>query len=192
MAARKPKKKPAKKKPAATNAAPKKRTLPDWAPAFLEAFADCGNISRACEVADVDRRTFYRRRDADKQFAADVREADKIATGRLEDEAWRRAHDGTERPVFGSGGAGIGSVQVGTVREYSDTLLIFLLKARRPKKYRERIEHKHKGSLRVRRSGDLSRLTDDQLDQLENLLAVAETPTQLGGRASGEVSPATG
>jgi hypothetical protein len=34
---------------------------------------------------------------------------------------------------------------VGTIRDYSDTLLIFMLKARRPQKFRERIaEHARK------------------------------------------------
>ena len=56
----------------------------------------------------------------------------------LELEARRRAVEGTERPVFYQGG------EVGYVREYSDTLLIFLLKAHRPNKFRERVEHEHK------------------------------------------------
>ena len=50
----------------------------------------------------------------------------------LEDEARRRALQGVEKPVFREGR------QVGTVTEYSDTLLIFLLKARRPEKFRDR------------------------------------------------------
>ncbi|MBX6773030.1 MAG: hypothetical protein IRY83_14975 [Chloroflexi bacterium] len=52
----------------------------------------------------------------------------------LEAEAWRRAVDGVERPVYQNG------QRVGAVREYSDTLLIFLLKGGRPQKYRERYE----------------------------------------------------
>jgi hypothetical protein len=31
--------------------------------------------------------------------------------------------------------------QFATVRKYSDTLLIFLLKGRKPERYRERVEH---------------------------------------------------
>src|SRR6266699_1263767 len=38
----------------------------------------------------------------------------------------------------------------GHVRKHSDTLLIFLLKARRPEKYRERIEHQHGGHIAVK------------------------------------------
>ena len=39
---------------------------------------------------------------------------------------------GVDEPVFYQG------AQCGAVRKYSDTLLIFMLKARRPEKYRER------------------------------------------------------
>ena len=39
----------------------------------------------------------------------------------------------TERPVFQ------GKQLVGHIRDYSDTHLIFMLKARRPEKYRERL-----------------------------------------------------
>ena len=49
----------------------------------------------------------------------------------LEAEALRRALKGTEKPVYQNG------KQVGAIREYSDLLLIFLLKARRPTVYRE-------------------------------------------------------
>ena len=55
-----------------------------------------------------------------------------MGTDALEDEALRRAFHGSERPVFQ------GKELVGYVRDYSDTLLIFMLKARRPEKYRER------------------------------------------------------
>ena len=56
-----------------------------------------------------------------------------VSTG--EDEAVRRAHDGVDEPVFYQGKA------CGVVRKYSDTLLIFLLKGRRPEKYRDRPSH---------------------------------------------------
>ncbi len=49
----------------------------------------------------------------------------------------------------------------GTVRLYSDVLPIFLLKALRPEKYRERVEVR--GTLA---SIDLNRLTDEQLARI--------------------------
>lgn len=54
----------------------------------------------------------------------------------LEQEAWRRAVKGTEKPVFHQGEI------CGGIQEYSDTLLIFLLKGHRPEKYRERYDVK--------------------------------------------------
>jgi hypothetical protein len=47
---------------------------------------------------------------------------------------WRRAVEGTDKPVFSRG------VEVGVIREYSDALAMFLAKGHRPKKYRERQE----------------------------------------------------
>ena len=45
----------------------------------------------------------------------------------------RRALEGGEEPVFYQGKI------VGSVRKYSDTLLMFMLKARRPERYRDRV-----------------------------------------------------
>ena len=58
----------------------------------------------------------------------------------LEDEAIRRAKDGVrEKPVYQGGKL------VGHVQEYSDTLLIFLLKGARPEKYRDRVQQELSG-----------------------------------------------
>lgn len=129
----------AKKRPNRTNRTPKKRTATDWSRACLVSLAECGNISEACKVAGVGRQTFYDRRDADDTFAAAATEALEVATEALELEARRRAKDGCDRPVFHQG------AQCGVIREYSDTLMIFLLKAHKPEKYRENIRHEHTG-----------------------------------------------
>jgi len=52
----------------------------------------------------------------------------------LEAEAWRRAVEGVEKPVFQGG------VQVGVIREFSDSVLMFLLRARKPEVYWERYD----------------------------------------------------
>jgi len=57
--------------------------------------------------------------------------------------------DGWEEPVFGSGGTGMGTVEVGAIRKFDSTLLIFLLKGARPEKYRERFDTKVSGSLDI-------------------------------------------
>lgn len=67
----------------------------------------------------------------DAEYAKDFEEARKWRSEVLEDEAYRRAKVGTERPVYYCG------KKCGSVQEYSDTLLIFLLKAANPAKYRD-------------------------------------------------------
>ena len=108
---------------------------------FLEEYAVRGVITAAAEAAQIDRQRHYdwlnethRWPDYAARFAA----ARERAVDRLEAEAIRRAVDGWDEPVFGSGGPGVGTVQVGVVRKYSDRMLELTLKGRRPNVYRER------------------------------------------------------
>lgn len=103
----------------------------DWRVLFLEELAVRGSVVGACDAADCSRTNAYAERERDAEFAAAWDEAKRIAVERMEDEARRRAVEGTLKPVFQGG------EMVGKVREYSDTLLIFLLKAHDPK-YREK------------------------------------------------------
>lgn len=108
---------------------PKKRAQ------FLKKLIDtAGNVSAACEAVRISRRAAYEWREADEKFAKDWDGAVDLTTDALEQEVYRRAHVGTEKPVFYQG------EECGIVREYSDTLAMFILKARRPDKYRERHE----------------------------------------------------
>lgn len=92
-----------------------------------------GNVSRACNAISLTRTRVYEWRTADPLFAAAWDEAVELGTDELEEEARRRAFSGVDEPVFYQG------EECGAVRRYSDTLLIFLLKGRRPDKYRERV-----------------------------------------------------
>lgn len=116
---------------------------PVWTPekesAFLAALTDTANVSRACKAVDIARQTAYDRRDAEPAFAERWQKALELGVEGLEDEATRRAFEGVDEPVFHSG------EQCGTVRKYSDTLAIFLLKAHKPAKYRERFDVEHTG-----------------------------------------------
>ena len=125
------------------------RGTPKKQEAFIAALRQCGNVLDACTTSGVVRRTAYKWRTDDEVFAAAWEEALDEAADRMEQEAFRRAVEGTEKPVFGSLGRGMGSGEVGRVREYSDTLLIFLLKAARPEKFRERAEVQHGGSAHI-------------------------------------------
>lgn len=128
--------------------------------AFLTALRAHGNVSEACAAALIGRQSAYEWRRDDPEFAAAWNEALDEAADTMEREAWRRAVEGTEKPVFGSMGRGLGSGEVGRIREYSDTLLIFMLKAARPEKFRERTETRHTG-LTPQQAADL---TTDELE----------------------------
>ncbi len=107
--------------------------------AFLKSYAGLGIITAAAQAVRVDRRTILNWRKRDRKFSAAFVEADAQASEVLETEARRRAVDGVEEPIIRDGQV------VGTVRRYSDTLLIFLLKGRKPEMYRERFEHSGPG-----------------------------------------------
>jgi len=100
--------------------------------AFLAVYAQLGNIKNAAEIAEIDRTTHYDWLKNDPEYVLDFADAELQAGEHLEQEARRRAVEGVEKPVFYQG------KQCGTIREYSDTLLIFLLKGAMPEKYRDR------------------------------------------------------
>lgn len=115
------------------------RQKPHRKKAFLARFRLHGNISRACREARVDRSTIYAWQEDDADFCIAYEIAEVEATETLEAEAYRRAVEGLRRLKFDKGVA-VNDPATGepyTELEYSDTLLIFLLKARAPEKYRE-------------------------------------------------------
>jgi AcrR family transcriptional regulator len=130
---------------------------------FLKWLAKTGNVAASCRKAKINRSLAYEWRNGDEVFAAAWDEALEIATELLEEEARRRAQDGVLEPVFYLG------KRAGAVRRYSDTLLIFLLKAHRPDKYRDNHRHEHVVKpVTVRH--DLSKLSVIQLRQLRELV----------------------
>jgi hypothetical protein len=129
-----PAKKPAAKRP------PIKRSVGKWSAAkkaekqriFLETLATGRSVAAACGAAALGRATAYEWRHADPDFAIAWEEADQIGVEALEDEARRRAVEGVEEPVGFHQGA-----PSAYVRRFSDTLLMFLLKGKRPDIYRD-------------------------------------------------------
>lgn len=103
---------------------PKKR-------AYLVAFANCGNMLRACKLAKIDRSSQWHWSTEDPEFAEAQAVAKKMACDLIEAEIERRAIEGTLKPIYRGGR------KVGIVREYSDTLLIFMAKGAMPQKYRD-------------------------------------------------------
>lgn len=92
--------------------------------ALLEKLSRGYSITSACKAEAIHRRTYYDWREADPAFAAAADEAIDAGIDLLEDEAKRRA--------------------VGPMG--SDTLLIFLLKSKRPSVYREKFAHEVSGA----------------------------------------------
>lgn len=105
---------------------------------FLTLLRVNGNVSESAAGIKVSRTALYEERKDDKTFAAAWDEAVEEAVDKLEGEAWRRAVEGWEEPVFYEG------EECGRVKKYSDRMLELLLKGHRPEKYRERVEHSGK------------------------------------------------
>lgn len=143
------------------------RTLLTRQGIFLEAFARLGNVSGAARETHILRKSHYDWMQ-DPTYAARFREAEKVAADALIQEARRRALEGTDRPVF-QGGA-----QVGSVREYSDPLLMFLMKGAMPNVYRERYiaPDPDAAALDAGISERQRQLLMDELDALEGADAV--------------------
>jgi uncharacterized protein YbjQ (UPF0145 family) len=102
--------------------------------AFLREFAQCGIILRAAQAAGVGRQTVTDWRHADPAFVDLMADAHENALDLLEEEARRRGHDGVVEPVFQGGH------EVGTIRRYSDHLLMMILKGKRRESFSERVE----------------------------------------------------
>ena len=97
-----------------------------WRALFFEMLRKTGNVSAAAWHAGRARAQLYRLRKQDTAFAALWDDALEEAADWLELEALRRAMDGTEEGRYFRG------EMIGTITRYSDSLLMFLLKARRP------------------------------------------------------------
>jgi len=98
---------------------------------FLQEITAGATITAAVQKAGFNRRTLYRWRDSDTVFAEAWEKAETqcVTNISLEDEAMRRAVKGVQKPVYRAGEV------VGHVTDYSDSMLMFLLKAHHPEKY---------------------------------------------------------
>lgn len=99
---------------------------------FLALLAETGNVARSARLAKLNRPALYDYYDKNPEFADLWDKCAKLGGYALKDEARRRAVEGVLKPVFYKG------KKCGTVREYSDTLLIVLLKAAFPEEFAER------------------------------------------------------
>lgn len=98
---------------------------------FLACFAACGSVLKASRWARIARSMHYKWLE-DPEYQAAFADASKRAVRVLHDEAVRRAHDGVRKPIRYKGKI------IGYDTEYSDALLLALLKAGDPEHFRDR------------------------------------------------------
>jgi len=104
---------------------------------FLDAFKASGNITAACRIAGIDRRSFYRWKEEDGAFLTAYQYAEEEAMDLLDLSARQRAVCGVERIVVSGGKIvtipdGNGGEKPLIQREYSDAVLLALLRAHHP------------------------------------------------------------
>lgn len=132
-----------------------------WHPrvrAFLAAYRATASITRAASAAGISRRAHYRKLETSEAYKAEFEAATVMAGDALEDIAVQRATEGTRRPLVYHGDLvrvpkdpndPESEIITLTETECSDTLLLALLKAKKPSQYRDRMEHS--GTVTTRR-----------------------------------------
>ena len=106
----------------------------DWRAVFLAALREVPVVTRASEAAGVHRTTAWREYRENKEFAELWDDAMEAGVDKAEQEAFRRAVEGTDKGVWHQG------TLVGSERVYSDAMLALILKGRRKKVYADRTE----------------------------------------------------
>jgi hypothetical protein len=155
---------------------------------FLKIFRETANIKHSCKVAGISRQTFYEWRNNDEVFKAQLATAELEANDTLEYAGHDRAVNGVpsyvvsnghlvyeEIPAFDEEGKpkldryGKQEYLRGrpiVERKYSDTLLITLLKARMPEKYKDKSQVEHSGAVGVDVAG-FKELLMQRLERME-------------------------
>lgn len=123
---------------------------------FLDAIGKGMSVSSACKAADIGRTTAYRWRKTNKPFAKAWDEAEQDGIDRLEDRALAMAHAGDAK------------------------LIMFLLKAKRPEKYRESVAHTHSGGFDVNLD-EVRASIDRKLSRIAHASAEAGVPSKSNG-----------
>jgi len=174
------------------------KLTPEKLTAFCAALAETCNVGKAAAAVGISRYTAYIWRRDIPEFATAWDEAMKAGLLALEDEAHRRAFEGIDKPLSHQGQFTYlrdwnavnpdtgklydvppilkdenGNPKLATMKEYSDTLAIFLLKAHAPEKYRDNSKLELAGSLELRKLSDEE--IDEELAQLVALVGHSTT-----------------
>jgi len=159
--------------------------------AFLAAYETCGNVAQSCRAAKINRRAHYEWLKSEPAYAEKFEASSEIAADGLEEEARIRATQGLRQYKFDSKGLPIKHPVTGEpYYEYSrsDTLLIFLLKAARPEKYRERVEQRLTGD----DGGPVQMTVVEELVHVETITDhTSPAGQQVINHQNGQVAPGT-
>jgi hypothetical protein len=128
-------------------ASPRARGRRDWRPAFLNALESEGTVTAAAAIANVTRTTVYHERQRNEEFALAWADVEERVTEGLERKAVQMAMSGEVK------------------------LIEFLLKARRPERYRDNVKVEHSGA--IKRDVQLVGINDEQ-DRREALRRLAD------------------
>lgn len=161
---------------------------------FLKAYGEHGVVKYACKSAGISRQTYKNWRDTDEWFKAQLPDVKEDANDTLEHAAYIQAVEGVDEPALSMGRLvyedepvlgedkkpvldkkGNPVTKRGkpvVVKKYSPQLLITLLKANMPEKYKDKVIQEHTG-----KDGgpikfdtkDYSKFTDEELAILEQL-----------------------
>jgi len=134
---------------------------------FLRALGKHGVVKVACKAAGISRQTFKNWRDNDPEFAAQLPDAEEDRNDTLEYAAYSQAVEGVpsyvvsqghivykEKPVLDEHGNPkldkdgrviFTRTEPIIERKYAPSVLITLLKANMPEKYKERVSNEHTG-----------------------------------------------
>jgi hypothetical protein len=96
--------------------------------------ASAGNVSKAAKAAGISRASAYDHKKLDSDFAGAWDGVIDDVVDAMEEELHRRSTKGILEPVFYKG------EMIAKVRKFSDRLLEFALKSKRPDQYRERFD----------------------------------------------------
>jgi|APSaa5957512535_1039671.scaffolds.fasta_scaffold00673_20 hypothetical protein len=121
---------PKPRKPSSTKGVFKRRS-PARDGKFFGTLEETADVSASARSAGYPRRSVYEWRDKDPAFKAKWDSAWELGVDAMEEEARRRGMVGDDQPVYQGGKL------VGKTRKYSDTLLMFMLKGRRPDRFRD-------------------------------------------------------
>lgn len=144
--------------------------------ALLKALRAGLSIAGAAKSADYSPTQLREYRKQDPALEQDIQDAIEVGTDLCEDEALRRGKRGVLKPVYQGG------QRVGYVREFSDNLLLQLLRARRPGTWSDKKQVEHSGP----GGGPIETRTGAAAEVEKQINAIAERLAKTGEESTSE------